>query len=512
MPYSKTPAISTYETKRVNFFQNSTARSYQTDKDFRLVNMMIEEVPNSTGQNPDIRLRSRACVVDFTYPGPPTGTPRGIFVVETAPTPVPPAVYTVVGNVLYNGFNAVQTLSTSTGAVGWAEFLSSTGQKSLILVDGTDGYVIITNFATGLTTSVTKIVDPDFPTPHVPKPVVLDAYLFLAKADTNDIYNSNLDHPELWTAGDFISAEMYADNVIALAKNNNYLYALGTDSVEFFYDNANPTGTPLARQASAVQQMGCACANSVVQTEKQVVFVGTTSNGGYTVWLIDSFSPKEISIPAVREALFREAYINHGLSSTVYAYVIRSNNQKLYVLRLTDRTFVYSFDTDMWHEWSSGYGTTGLNAERNFDGVFAAGGFSGAPYLQIYNGTIQLMYDDAVQSYSTTLSPQEGFQCTIQTQRLNFDTINRKTMSRLSIYGDNEYTGDTPLEVSVQWSDDDYKTWSTPRSLYLDFYGDFPLIHQLGTFRQRAFKFICRHASSPVRIQGMEVDINKGIR
>ena len=511
MPYSKTPAISTYETKRVNFFQNPTARSYRSDKDFRLLNMMVETIPNNVGQSPDVRLKSRASVVNFTYSGPASGTARGIFVVETAPYPIAPAVYTVVGNKLYNKNVAVQTLATSTGSVGWAEFLSSTGVKSLIMVDGTDGYVILTNFATGATTSVTKIVSANFPTPHVPTPVVMDAYLFLAKKDSNDIYNSNLDHPELWTAGDYISAEMYADNIVALAKNNNYLYALGSDSVEFFYDAANATGTPLARQASAVQQMGCACMNSVVQTEKQVVFVGTTSNGGFTIWLIDSFTPKEISIPAIREYLFREARDYGDLSSTVNAYVIRSNNQKLYVLRCDARTFVYSFDTDMWHEWNGG---TNSGAGGNFSGKFAAGGFSGAPYLQTWDGYIKLMYDDIVQTLpsSNTPSPYEGFDCIVQTQRLNFDTINRKTMSRLSLYGDNEYGTDTPEEVLVQWSDDDYTTWNDGKYLEFTFYGDLPAIHQLGSFRQRAFKFTWVHSSSPIRILGMEVDINKGIR
>lgn len=509
MPYSKTPAISTYETKRVNFFQNSTSRSYKTDKDFRLVNMMIEEVPNSTGQNPDIRLKSRACLIsalNYTFPA---GESRGIFVTETDPSVR--AIYTVVGSVLYNKNVAVKTLSTYQGSVGWAEFLSSTGARSLIMVDGTDGYIIVTDYNTGLTTSVTKIADPDFPTPHVPYPVVMDAYLFLAKQDTNDIYNSNLDHPELWTAGDFISAEMYADNIVALAKNNNYLYALGTDSVEFFYDAANPTGTPLARQPSAVQQMGCACPTSVVQTEKQVVFVGTTSNGGYTVWIIDNFQPKEIGIPMVKANLFRQALLTNSLDA-VRAYVIRSNNQKLYVLRTDFNTFVYSFDTEMWHEW-----TSGQTPETNFVGVHAAGGFAGSPYIQTISNELKQMIDDVEQTNPSdpepaTPAPSEAFWCTIQTQRLNFDTINKKTMSRLSIYADNEYVGDTPLEVLVQWSDDDYKTWSTARSLFLDFYGDLPAIHQLGLFRQRAFRFRCLHNASPFRVQGIEVDINKGIR
>ena len=44
MPYSKTPAIQTYETKRVNFISNPQQRSSDATKDFRLLNMMVEVI------------------------------------------------------------------------------------------------------------------------------------------------------------------------------------------------------------------------------------------------------------------------------------------------------------------------------------------------------------------------------------------------------------------------------------------------------------------------------------
>lgn len=529
MSYSKTPAIATYETKRVNFFQNGNPRApgYPTldlkDKDFRLLNMMVETVPNNVGQSPEVKLKSRPMFVN-TYPMSGIKTPRGIYTYKNSPVysgGQAETIYRVTDNKLYNSkslFPVVATLATSTGEVGWAEFLSSTGQRSLILVDGIDGYVILTD-PVGETISVTKITDPDFPTPHVPDPVVIDGYLFLAKAYTNDIYNSNLDHPELWTAGDYISAEMYADTIVALAKNNNYLYALGTDSIEFFFDNANSTGTPLARQPSAVQQMGCAIPESVVQTEKQVVFVGTTSNGGLTVWLIDSFQATEISTTLIKSALLYEI-INNPTTYQRSAYVVRVNGQKLYVLRLTDRTFIYSFDTQMWSEWNckenGTYDNTG--AEINFMGVYAADTESGSPVVQLSHGYWTTLVEDL--SYRApppyTYLYFEYFTCLIITQRLNFDTINRKTMSRLSMIGD--MLPEVESEVHIQWSDDDGNTWvpadPSYRTLQMSstYSGDLPAIHQLGAFRQRSFKIKHLHYRTPFRISGIEVDINKGIR
>jgi len=515
MPYSKTPAIATYETKRVNFFQNATPRTVTGDRDFKLINMMIEAIPNNAGQSPDVRLKSRPSLIDLGEVYQTIGEPRGIYEF-TATYGAGPSVFFVVDNkVYYNHYSTpIITLSSSSvGPVGWAEFLTSTGQRKLILVDGLDGYVI--SYTGGGVYTAAKITDPDFPTPHLPFPVFLDGYLFLAKQDTNDIYNCNLDHPELWTAGDYISAEMYADHLVALAKNNNYLYALGTNSVEFFYDNANPTGSPLARQASAVQQMGCAAANTVVQTEKQVVFVGTTGNGGFTVWLIDAFTPKEIGIPSIKEAFLREAYLGSVQATT--GNVVRVNNQKLYILRLlfTERTFVYSFDTDMWHEWQSGHNLTGTDVVRNFDGMFCSDGNYGSPYVQLVDGTVwSLMDDGVINDDSLGNEPIELFLCTIQTQRLSFDTINRKTMSRLSVLADDGGNGNTALDMLVQWSDNDGVTWNTGQTLHItpSSYDDLPAIHQLGMFRRRTFKLTCVHTATPLRLLGIEVDINKGIR
>jgi Phage stabilisation protein len=479
MAQSKTPVLSTYETKRVNFVANPQQRSSNPDKDFRLLNMAVEVVGSPVGDNKKYYVKSRAGLSQsFTTQ---TGEGRGIYYWVVGGTGYS---MSAVGNKVYANGTEVLTLTTSTGKVGFTEFVNSTGQVFLVLLDGVKGYVFSNS------STYVEITSADFPTPHIPTPVFLDAYLFVAKAGTADIYNSDLDDPTLWTAGNYISTELYPDIIVSLSKNNNFLYAVGTESIEYFYDAANATGSPLLRQPSAVQQFGTAAIGSVVQTEKEVVLVGETSDGGHTVWLIDGFKESEIGIPAVKSALLAE----DGNITSVTAFAIRVSGQKYYVLCLTARTLVYSFDTKMWSEWSSDNGI--------FLGKWASDGPNGSAYvLDKATGQIYLMNE--------TLFTDNGLPitCSITTAKMDFDTINRKFMYRFSLIGDVPDDTDDDSEVSISWSDDDYKTWSGVRTL--KFTGDLPAIFQMGSFRRRAMKIVY---SLPhlLRLEQLEVDINKG--
>lgn len=485
MAYSKSPQVSTYDTKRVSFVANPQQRSGTTPtKDFRLVNMMVEVVPSPIAQEKKYFVKSRPGM--STVYTSTAGVGRGVYYWVYNGTGY---TFAVVGDKVYVNGSSVLTLATSTGNCGFTEFLDLNGIRKLVLVDGTNGYVFTNS------TTYTQITSPDFPTPHIPNPIFLDGYLFLAKTNSQDIHNSNLNDPLLWTSGDYISSEMYPDTIKALSKNNNYLYALGTTSVEYFYDAANPTGSPLARHDAAVQQFGCAAQGTVVQTEKEVILVGETGNGGHTVWTIDGFKEKEIGIPMVKEALLTEGA---SLSSAT-AFCVRVASQKLYVICLSSRTLVYSFDTQLWSEWDSG--ATGGSV---FLCKHAHDGPNGAPYtLDRANGKVYAMSESHFDDSGT------AFQCQIVTSKLDFENMNRKFMSRLMLVGDIPDSGGTYNTVTVDWTDDDYNTWSAVRTLSFNY--DFPVLKQLGNFRRRAFRF--KYSSAfLLRLEGFEVDINKGIQ
>lgn len=488
MAFSKTPTQDTYDTKRFPLVGMPQQRSgTASSKDQRFLNCFTEQILSRVTEAKKYYLKKRDGLKRVNSPA--AGVARGCIYEDTTNQ-----MYFVVGTTLY-AYNGVSLTSIQTGiadspnAVGFTIHLTTS--VSVILLTGSTGWVI-----NPVANTATQITDADFPTPHLPFPVSMDGYLFVAKAATADVYNSDLDNALAWTPGNFITAEMYPDNIVCLTKNNNYVVVVGSGSVEFFYDLGNATGSPLQRNESAVQQFGTPAPLTVVQTEKEVMMVGTTQNGGRSVWVIDGFKPEEVSTEAVINSLNDEG----DQLSLANAYCIRSSGHKFYVLRLASsgRTWVYDFESKLWSEWSS---TDGSGNQVVFVGKFACDSNKGFPYMlgNESNAAIYLLDDQTYQDDGRSIKTQ------VTTLKLDFDNMNRKDMSRASVYGDWPLSGDSSL--TLEWTDDDYRTWSNPRTIQLSTY--LPVTRRLGKFRRRAFR-LTHTDNTPMRLEGMEVNINNG--
>lgn len=472
------PYFTQLHTQRFSFIGSPQQRDGTYIKDQRFVNMYPELIksPISEGKKYYLKKRPGISNLGVTLPA---GTAQGIYLWNGN-------YYIAIGGVLYSNNTAILTLTQTGTSVGFTEWRTATDDR-LIVVDGNAAWAI------GAGNTVTAI--PAVPAPHIPTPIFLDGYLFLAGPQNQRIYNSALQDFSTWPASGFIDAEMYPDNIVQLTKAQNYLVAIGGMSCEFFYDNANATGSPLQRNAPAVAQLGCPAPLTVSQTEKEFMFVGTTNNGGRTVWIIDGFQPSEIANEPVREALDLEgsAIIN------AWAFTIQCAGHKFYVLSLTsaNRTFVYDFEEKMWHEWTSGTGQSAFNWQYSTDGT------NGLPTM-LARGTGQVGQLNAAvyTDIGATIN------CVAITTKVDFDTMMRKRFFRLSLVGDSP-NGTTNTPILVEWSDDDYNTWVGGKTLQLN--GSYPTINQLGYSRRRAFRFTYQQPYS-LRLESFEVNITQEVR
>jgi hypothetical protein len=472
------PQPSTYHTQRLPLVGGPEARAAGSTKDQRLVNCYSEEVKSVMGDTaPRICQRPGLSYLRSTT----AGTARGIYYYNGS-------TFSVVGNQLYRDGAAIQTLSTSTGTVGFQEYAGAA--KYLIVLDGVSGWTI------SATNVVVQITDVDFPTPHVPQAAYIDGYLIVAKSGTADLYNSVLDDPFSWNAGDFITAEMFPDNVVATCRQNNYVVALGQQTMEFFYDTGAFPGTPLARNPAALHQIGCVAPDTLVQVEEQVIFVGQTAEGGRSIWVLNSFTPTEISSEPIKQSLDAE-----GTNiSNAKAFCVRSKGHRFYVLNLTSKTWVFDFEENMWTEWADNTGAT------KFPCDYASDYPTAQPVLQDRTTGYQFNLNPTVSTDATGPASTANITSYLVTIKHDFGTMNRKFMHRFSLVADVPAASGA-ASFTLEWSDDDYQTWSTARTVVL---GDtMPTTTQLGSFRRRAFRLT--YAQPYVlRIDGAEVDINMG--
>lgn len=457
-------------------------RGSSPNKDQRFVNMFPETRKVEQLENTKIFINKRPGTSLYHSFGA-TGEGRGLAYFAGR-------FYAAIAGSLYSWDGVTQTtlltLTGTTGHVGllWAN--SSSIGDYLFVCDGALGWIVKSD------NTVTAITDPDFPTPHIPVPTFIDGYVILAKANSVDVYNCDLDDPLGWTTSNYLSAEMFPDKVISLARQNNQIVVFGHNSIEFFYDAANASGSPLSRNDSTTIQMGTTMPYGLYQNEQMCAYVGASDSGGRAVWIISGFQPKKVSDEYIERILDAESNLE-----ACRGYGLRTKGHLLYILNLIsqNRTLVYDVDEKLWHEWS----TNSTGNHSVFAGNYMADKSDGTPYLlHKSSGTIYKLDPNVNNDAGTSIL------CELVTNRYDMDTYNRKFMSSVKLVGDRYETANS---VTLQWTNDDYETWSNEKTITLT--DDFPAFHRLGSFRRRAFK-IKHSVDQPLRVESLECVYTEG--
>jgi len=453
-------------------------RDSSGSKDQRFINMFPETRKVDQLENTKIFINKRPGLT--TYKDFGTGEGRAMAYFRNK-------FYVVIGNQLIEDDTVPvvkATLSTSTGHVGLLNCNSGSLGDYLFMTDGINAWVIKQDG------TCTQVTDVNFPTPHISVATFIDGYVCLAKG--SDVYSCTLDDPFTWPTSNFLSAEMFPDPIVSLARQNNQVVVLGSSSIEFFYDAANAAGSPLSRNDAATIQMGTASAYSVYQNEQFCIYVSASDSGGRAVWLIKGFQPQKITDEYIERII--DAEVN---MSDCRGFGIRTKGHLFYVLNLktSGRTLVYDVDEKLWHEWSTD--SAGSHTVFAYDNM-ADSGIGAAHVLHTSNGTVYKVDPNIYQDDTTPIH------CTIVTNKYDMDSYNRKFMSSLKLVGDSY----SPTNVvTFYWTDDDYQTWSNAKTI--DMNDDFPAFQRLGAFRRRAFKF--EHtANSPLRLESVEVVYTEG--
>jgi len=527
----------TSQPERLPFAGTLMYRSASRTKDQRFINCFQESIKNEVTDSKKVFVVKRPGLTRSTQVVVGGGTARGLYYWNSK-------FYSIIGSTLYANSTAIQTLNTSSGEVGMVEF-DNVGVSYLFVCDGTDGWVVssidvvtqvnqtysawvaATNYAAGdrvvptvangyyyevttdagsshaateptwPTTIGNTVVDQGitwtcqgeyggFPTPHIPTPKFIDGYMLLPLSNSMDVYNSDVDNIYGWGSSNFVSSEMWPDNVVGLARQNNQVLAFGHYSSEFFYDAANASGSPMSRNEGTAMQIGCAAPYAIYENERFVLFVGQSESGGRAVWMLEGFSPKKVSTEAIERVLDEE-----GTSiATATGYGLRTKGHLFYIINLTSCTLVYDVEEKVWHEWSTNSSTT--HVAFTYGHVADSGGGKSS-LLNNTDGYLYIVDPDVFLDNATAILLDA------YTTKYDGSTMNRKFMHNLNVVGD---LGST---FTIRWSDDDYTTWNSFYTLS----STRPFLTRCGSFRRRAFNV--RHtADEDVRMEAIEFEVDVG--
>lgn len=434
-------------------------RDDTTAKDARMVNLIAEKRGTTYG------VRKRPGLSAIT--SPPTGVGYGTYNWNGV-------LYNLVGTTLYAGATSAATGVSGTGA-GLFSFSETKGGTPRLVFKSNTAFNVFDGTAY-------SNINQAFLNNTVPGVVYLDGYTFVMGSN-RQINNSGIDDPTTWNSLDFITAEIEPGTGIAIAKHLNYVTAFTDRSVEFFYDAANSTGSPLLPFSGNVIKFGCAYGWSVAGVDGITFWVAQSRSGGLFVAQLTDLHPTPVSNAQVELLLENTAWTQQQVT----AFAFRTSGHIYYMLTLgAFITLIYDASTQLWYEWY----TPG-------NSIMSASGqtlLNNTPVIQDTSGQLHTISAESSTDNGSVIVSD------LYTPIFDGGTTRIKRLGLLELVGDKQPSS----TVNINWSDDDYTTWTTP--LPVDMSVERSTLRQLGSFRRRSFHL--NHASAtPLWIEHAELGI-----
>lgn len=499
MAFTKTPAVSTDQTKIVPLMHEWNTRNITNNYDSDSINVLFEPVKNQlTGDDYfQVLKRDGLAQVPLT-PEPPTAIYGSYYWVRPGTTTPLYVVAAAGGTYAYNMFTG--TLEWSDTSSGWSDTII--GFTEFLYDDGTVDLIISAGNATAKFTTVGVRANLIYAFTANPYPVFLDGYLFLSEVDTGNIYNSNLNDPTTFSASSIISAESYPDVVLAIARSGQYIVAFGKSSIQFFYDAANPTGTPLAPQTTT---LNIGYYGGLASYQGDLYFLGAATNGNISLFKLSGLKAEAIAdLSFTRWANTLSSVVSVYPGGGLVGAIMVMNGHAVYTVNnfrsvpsSPDFTYAYDLYSGLWTRLAY-QGTTELNfrATAVVYRDLAKGTHS---FVSFNGGTTTYEFDS-----STYQDAGVNFNVSFTTPNMDFGTYRKKFGSRIMVHADQT---PTLSNAFISWSDDDYQTFSTPRTVNMA--GQYKQMFRLGSFRKRAFKFTYSD-NFPMRWEFLELDYSQG--
>ncbi len=166
---------------------------------------------------------------------------------------------------------------------------------------------------------------------------------------------TNQSDPPIWNSLDSGVKESYPDFIRSILWCNEQLYLFGTESGEVWQNIGsqvvNGVATfPFQRIDGATFKFGSASPNGPIAIGGQVFFVGGDSTGQTAAYVLNGFTPKKISTPAI-ESQWTNALL--GGTAVSASYLEEGHTFWEISFGSGQLTWVYDLTTGAWHQRGS---------------------------------------------------------------------------------------------------------------------------------------------------------------
>ena len=428
-------------------FTEPENRDRNQSKDEKIVNAYMEKIDIDGWciiKRPGLQLN--------TQPSGGAATGQGIFYWKSS-------IYSVIGGNLYKDTTSKGAVDSTGGVYRFTACLG--GTPKLFLMNGVKAYTYDD------TNGLVNVSNVNYPSNAVKGCAFLDGTIYVMDTNAN-IFGSNINDPQTWTATNLIVAQIEPDGGVAIAKQLNYIVAFKQWSTEIFYDAANPTGSPLSPVQAAKINYGCVSAETVQDIDGAIYWVGTNKSGSVTVMKLDQVKPSIISTKPIERML---ESINW--SSGVFSFQFKTAGHRFYGITSTTNnlTFVYDTAENLWSQWTDVNANYFPIVSSTWNGV--ASTFELVQHQsngKIYKADISFTSDDGA-----------AIPVDIITPIFDAETHYKKMLSVVEVIADMA----PGFTLFIRNSDNDYQTWSNFRKIDLGKLR--PRLINCGSFTRRAY-------------------------
>lgn len=228
----------------------------------------------------------------------------------------------------------------------------------------------------------------------------------------------------VWNALDFVNANSSSDRLLRVIAKDNFLYAFGTETIEFWYPDlirlSDQITIPFARRQDMTLDTGLLNSDLVEVFKFGFVYVSSDLD---VIFLPSGSRDRRVVSKPIQFELRKLTRPSESFASSIY-----TDGEEFFIVTFISdkKTFVYNVTYDYWVEWTS----ITDNIETFFQGAFSTGrNRVGGTYFVPFSGNSIYSVD-----YTTIQDGTSPVRFSLETSQMNHDlSVEGKRHKRSSI-------------------------------------------------------------------------------